>query len=80
MASAPPLSNELHKIVIVLNGSSLASDAKRKLAAYYRYLKAVRALARKHGVRIVSKEIHLKQGTINKRKIDWGKEARRGGK
>ena len=79
MASAPPLPNELHKIVIVLNGSSLASDAKRKLAAYYRYLKAVRALARKHGVRIVSKEIHLKQQHIDKRKKEMRKAARRAG-
>ena len=33
MASAPPLPNELHKLVIVLSGSRLKADAKRKMAA-----------------------------------------------
>ena len=78
MASAPPLPSELHKIVIVLNGSSLHSNKKRKMASYYRYLKAVRAVAKRHKARIVSKEIHLKQGTINARKKTMRKEARQG--
>ena len=80
MASAPPLSNELHKLVIVLSGSRLKADAKRKLAAYKRYMAALRALAKRHGARIVSKEIHLKQHAIDKRKRDLRKAARRGGK
>jgi len=80
MASAPPDHTEVHKVVVVLNGSTLWADKKRKLAGYKRYMKDMRALAKKHGARIESKEIHLKQGTINKRKKDWGKEARRGGK
>ena len=80
MASSPPAQNELHKVVIVVNGSGLWSDKKRKLAAHKRYMKDLRAVAKKHGARIESKEIHLKQGAIEKRKKDWGKEARRGGK
>ncbi len=76
MASAPPLPGELHKLVIVLSGSKLKSDAKRKLAAYRRYLKAMRALAKRHGARIVSKEIHLKQNAIDRRKKKLQKEAR----
>lgn len=78
MASAPPLPNELHKIVIVLNGSSLKGKTGRKMATYYRYLKAVRALAKKHKARVVSKEIQLKQNAINRRKKDMRKKARRG--
>jgi len=77
MASAPPLPNELHKLVIVLSGSQLKADAKRKMAAYYRYLKAMRALAKRHGARIVSKEIHLKQNAIDRRKKVMRKAARR---
>jgi len=78
MASAPPLPSELHKIVIVLNGSSLHSNKKRKMDAYYRYLKAIKAVARRHKARVVSKEIHLKQGTIDERKKTMRKEARQG--
>jgi hypothetical protein len=78
MASAPPLPNELHKVVIVLNGSRLKGKTKRKLATYKRYMAAMRALAAKHGARIASKEIHLKQNAINKRKKDMRKKARRG--
>lgn len=78
MASAPPLPGELHKVVIVLNGSSLKGSVKRKLARYYKYLKAMRALAKKHGARIESKEIHLKQASIDKRKKTMRKQARAG--
>jgi hypothetical protein len=76
MASAPPLPGELHKIVIVLSGSMLDAKTKRKLAAYKKYMTAMRATARKHGARIVSKEIHLKQGAIDKRKKALRKQAR----
>ena len=78
MASAPPLPSELHKVVVVLNGSRLKGSDKRKLTTYYRYLKAMRALAKRHGARIVSKEIHLKQTSIDKRKRAMRKNARRG--
>ena len=42
MASAPPLPGELHKVVIVLNGSShkLKGNSKRKMASYYKYLRS----------------------------------------
>ena len=80
MASAPPLPGELHKVVIVLSGSMLGAKTKRKLADYKKYMKAMRAVAKKHGARIVSKEIHLKQNVIDKRKKTLRKEARRGGK
>jgi hypothetical protein len=80
MASAPPLPGELHKVVIVLSGSMLDAKTKRKLADYKKYMKAMRAVAKKHGARIVSKEIHLKQNVIDKRKKALRKEARRGGK
>jgi hypothetical protein len=79
MASAPPLRTELHKVVIVLSGSRLKGSVKRRMATYYRYMKAMRALAKKHGARIESKQIHLKQGAIDKRKKALRKQARRGG-
>jgi len=78
MASAPPLPGEQHKLVIVLSGSMLDSKPKRKLAAYKRYMTAMRAVAARHGARIVSKEIHLKQNTIDKRKKALRKAARKG--
>jgi len=80
MASAPPLANELHKVVIQLSGSRLHTNAKRKLAAYRKYMKEVKKLAKKFGARVVSKEIHLTQGAITRRKKDLRKKARRGGK
>jgi hypothetical protein len=79
MASAPPLPGEFHKLVIVLSGSMLDARTKRKLADYKKYMKAMRAVARKHGARVVSKEIHLKQGTIDKRKKALRKKARQEG-
>ena len=78
MASAPPLPGEQHKLVIVLNGSMLGSKVKRKLADYRKYMKAMRAVAKKHGARIVSKEIHLKQNAIDRRKKTLRKQARQG--
>ena len=78
MASAPPLPGELHKLVIVLSGSMLGAKTKRKLADYKRYMTAMRAAAKKHGARIVSKEIHLKQNAIDKRKKALRKQARQG--
>jgi hypothetical protein len=80
MASAPPLPTELHKVVIVLNGSArkLKGTTKRKMAAYYKYLKELKALVKKHGARVVSKEIHLKQTHINQRKKKMRKDARAG--
>ena len=80
MASAPPDHNENHHVVIVLSGSKIRGSAKRRLAVYKKYMQAVRALAGKHGARVVAKEIHLKQHVIDKRKKDMRKEARRGGK
>jgi len=80
MASSPPLANELHKVVIQLPGSKLHGDVKRKLAGYRKYMKEVRKLAKKFGARVVSKEIHLTQGAITRRKKDLNKKARRGGK
>jgi len=80
MASAPPLRTELHKIVIVLNGSHLKGGNLRRRAAYKRYMKAMRAVAKRHGARIESKQIHLKQRTIDDRKKALQKEARSGGK
>jgi hypothetical protein len=80
MASSPPLANELHKVVIQLRGSRLHTDEKRKLAAYRKYMKEMRKLAKKFGARVVSKEIHLSQAAITRRKKDWNKKARRGGK
>jgi len=80
MASSPPLANELHKVVIHLPGTRLHKDAKRKLAAYRKYMKEVRKLAKKFGARVVSKEIHLTQSAITRRKKDLQKKARRGGK
>jgi hypothetical protein len=80
MASAPPLPTELHKVVIVLNGSSrkLQGNTKRKMASYYKYLRELKALAKKHGARVVSKEIHLKQTKIDQRKKEMRKKARAG--
>ena len=80
MASSPPLKDELHKVVIHLPGSRLHTDVKRKLAAYRKYMKEVRKLAKKFGARVVSKEIHLTQSAITRRKKDLHKKARRGGK
>jgi N-methylhydantoinase B/oxoprolinase/acetone carboxylase alpha subunit len=80
MASSPPLANELHKVVIQLPGSQLHKDVKRKLAAYRKYMKEVRKLAKRFGARVVSKEIHLSQGAITRRKKDLNKKARRGSK
>ena len=80
MASAPPLPGELHKVVIVLNGSShkLKGKSKRKMASYYKYLRELKALAKKHGARVVSKEIHLHQTKIDQRKKEMRKKARAG--
>jgi len=50
------------------------------LAAYRKYMKEVKKLAKKFGARVVSKEIHLTQGAITRRKKDLNKKARRGGK
>lgn len=80
MASSPPLANELHKVVIQLPGTRLHKDVRRKLAAYRKYMKEVRKLAKKFGARVVSKEIHLTQGAITRRKKDLHKKARRGGR
>jgi hypothetical protein len=80
MASSPPLAHEVHKVVIQLPGSRLHRDVKRKLAAYRKYMKEVRKLAKKFGARVVSKEIHLTQGAITRRKKTLNKAARRRGK
>ena len=80
MASSPPLRNEVHKLVIQLPGSRLHKDVKRKLAAYRRYMKEMRRIAKRFGARVVSKEIHLTQSAITKRKKKLRADARRGGK
>jgi len=81
MASAPPLPTELHRVVIILNGSSrkLKGNNKRRMATYKKYLRELKALAKKHGARVHSKEIHLKQTEIDKRKKDMQRKARAGG-
>lgn len=69
MASAPPEPSELHRLVIVLDGSKLkGKTAAQRRKAYLQYMKKMRQLAKSHGAAVKTKELVLKQRVITARK------------
>jgi hypothetical protein len=77
VASAPPDPDELHKLVIVLDGKRLKGGKNARADRYYEYMKKMKALARAHGAKVVTKELAVKQAVINERKRKLNQSRRR---
>ena len=68
MASDAPLPSELHKVVIILDGSKFRPQGKSRRPKYLAYMKKLRSLANQHGADVQKPTLQLKQSVITARK------------